>query len=214
MKYPPLALFPGAARLEACRVLREAGGQPALFLRTLTRDSRAKLHRLPERVGVDFQILKEGQGVRAVFSSPHASQRLALTEEVYLDLLEGLASLREARQYIDPLAPSEDLPPAGHTLKCAALFPEDDGVALYIGTTGPDFSADIYRVGRGVCLSLDLPHPLPKEKGRAGLPTLIRGRLLLEGPQGSAAVSVSTVATARRLLEALAQYGEGKKGAA
>lgn len=212
-------LFAGAARLESCRVLRGADGQAALFLRTLTHDSRAQLHRLPEGVGVEIKALKQAGQYRAAFSSPHASQSLTLSAGAYVDLLEGLASLREARQVIDTPAPSEDLPADGHTLKCAALFPEGDSTGLYIGTCGPDFAACVYRVGQDVRLSLDLPHPLPKDQTPAGLPTLIRGRLLLEGPQGKAAVSVSTVSTARQMLEALeaygqAQHGEGKKGAA
>lgn len=204
----PAPLFPSAVRLEACRVIWQEGSRPVLMLRTLTREGRAGLFALPEGVGVRFQVMKKG--LRVFFSSPDNWQALDLTEAVYSELIEGLARLMEARQTVGRVSPSEDLPEAGHTLKCAALLPEVGGVALYLGTSSPDFAACVYRVGPDVRVSVDLPHPLPAER----LGTCLKGRLVLEGPAGQVAVTVPTVHTARALLEVLQKYGEGKRGAA
>lgn len=203
-------IFPGAARLEACEVIRSASGVPALFLRTLTADSRAALYRLPEDVGVTFQTGK-GQGVRAVFSSPEVSQVLHLSEGAYAALLEGLARLREARQEVGEAGPPEDLPGKGHTLKCAAvIFEEGQRPALYVGTAGPDFAARVYRVPEGVGVTLEAPSPLPAEVDKKGRAAALKGRALLEGPQGSAALAVSAVSTARALLEVLEAFGQAR----
>lgn len=205
-------IFPGAARLEACEVIRSASGVPALFLRTLTADSRAGLYRLPEGVGVTFQASTgKGQGVRAVFSSPEVSQVLNLSEGAYAALLEGLARLREARQEVGEACPPEDLPGKGHTLKCAAvIFEEGQRPALYVGTAGPDFAAHVYRVPEGVRVRLEAPDPLPAEVDKKGRAAALKGRALLEGPQGSAALAVSAVSTARALLEVLEAFEKGR----
>lgn len=207
-------IFPGAARLEACAVIRQAGGSPALFLRTLTADSRAALFRLPEDVGVTFQTgegRKGAPGVRAVFSSPDTVQLLDLSDGAYVGLLEGLACLLEARQE-GPRPPAEDLPPAGHTLRCAALiFEEGQHPALYVGTAGPDFAAHVFRVPEGVRVTLEAPDPLPPATDKKGRAAGLRGRCLLEGPQGRAALPVSTVHTARALLDTLEAFGQARQ---
>lgn len=219
------SLFPGAVRLEACRVLWGHGGSPALFLRTLTREGRAGLFQLPQGASVDIAAKKKGEGWRAVFSSPEGQQTLDLSAGAYAGLLEGLARLREARQEVRPAGPSEDLPPSGHSLKCAALILEGEDLrpALYVGTCGPDFAAHLYRVPEGVRLLLEAPHPLPPAEDSRGRPAPLRARFVIEAPQGRAVLSVPTVYTARALLEALEAFGLatqrtgagiGKKGAA
>lgn len=211
---PAAPLFPGAARLEACRVLWQEDHTPALFLRTLTHSGRAHIHRLPAGVGVSFQV--HGQGFRAFFSSPEgACQRLDLTERAYMGLLEGLACLLEARQVMGGFSPSEDLPPAGHALKCVQVIGEAAGPALYFGTTSPNFKARLYRVGKDTRVTLEVPHPLPPEVDSKGRAAMLKGRVILETPTGRARLTVPTVSTARALLEALSvTHGEGKKGAA
>lgn len=209
----PAPLFPYAARVEACRVIWQEDHTPALFLRTLTHSGRAALHRLPEGVGVSFQV--HGQDYRAFFSSPDGAQRLDLSEGAYAGLLEGLACLLEARQTVGGFSPSEDLPPAGHALKCVQVFDEASGPALYFGTTAPDFRAHVYRVGKDTRVTLEAPHPLPPEVDSKGRAAMLKGRVILEAPTGRAVLTVPTVSTARALLEALPTvYGEGKKGAA
>ena len=210
---PAAPLFPHAARVETCRLLWQEDAAPALFLRTLTHAGRAHIHRLPEGVGVTFQA--HAQGFRAFFSSPDTVQRLDLSERAYADLLEGLACLLEARQVMGGFSPSEDLPPAGHALKCVQVIQEASGPALYFGTTSPNFKACVYRVGRHTRVTLEVPDPLPPEVDSQGRAAMLKGRVILEAPTGRAALSVPTVSTARALLEALpVVYGEGKKGAA
>ena len=212
---PAAPLFPGAARVEACRVIWQEDHTPALFLRTLTHAGRAALHRLPEGVGVTFQPQASGQGFRAFFSSPDGAQRLDLTERAYMGLLEGLACLLEARQTVGGFSPSADLPPAGHSLKCVSVIEEASGPALYFGTTSPDFRAHVYRVGKDTRVTLEAPHPLPPEVDSKGRAAMLKGRVILTSPTGRACLTVPTVSTARALLEALPTvYGEGKKGAA
>ena len=207
-------IFPGAARLEACAVIRQAGGSPALFLRTLTPDSRAGLFRLPEDVGLTFQTGEDRKGaapVRAVFSSPDTVQLLDLSDGAYVGLLEGLARLLEARQEVGAAGPSEDLPGKGHTLKCAALlFEEGQRPALYVGTAGPDFAAHVFRVPEDCRVTLEAPDPLPPATDKRGRAAVLKGRCLLEGPQGRAALTVSTVSTARALLDVLEAFGKAR----
>ncbi len=204
--------------LEACRVLRGQSGSPALWLYTLTREGRAALFPMPQGASVDIAAKKKGGGFRAVFSSPEGGpglDRLDMAPSVYEDLLEGLACLREAGQEVRPADPSEDLPPSGHSLKCAAVLLEGEDLrpALYVGTCGPDFAARVYRVPAGVRLLLEAPHPLPPTLDRYGRPAGLRGRMTLEAPQGRAVLTVPTVYTARALLEVLEAFGRASTGA-
>ena len=182
--------------LEACRVLRGQSGSPALWLYTLTREGRAALFPMPQGASVDIAAKKKGGGFRAVFSSPEGGpglDRLDMAPSVYEDLLEGLACLREAGQEVRPADLSEDLPPSGHSLKCAAVLLEGEDLrpALYVGTCGPDFAARVYRVPAGVRLSVDLPHPLPPAEDSRGRPAPLRARFVIEAPQGRAVLGVT-----------------------